>query len=121
MSNTVSMVDTSMRKVVDTLKTGVGPTGMALSKDGLKLYVANAKDNTVGIYDLKTKKCTNEIRLPLDVDFPGTIQLMPDGKRLILSSESTDAIGIFNVGDLQFEAQPIIGHTSDELIWAPIF
>lgn len=118
MSNTVAVLDIIQRKVVHTFKTGTAPTGLALSPDGNHLFVANAKDNTIVVYDLKTKEQTKEIRLPLDVDFPGSLTFMPDGKRIIVSSESTDAIGVLNYDTLEFVSQqPIIGHTSDEVLW----
>ncbi|HEY9717920.1 MAG TPA: beta-propeller fold lactonase family protein [Trichormus sp.] len=120
MSNTVSVVDIMSHRVVETLKTGTGPTGLALSADGNKLFVANAKDNTISVFDLKTKQKPEDVKLPLDVDFPGDMVVMPGGKRMVITSETTDAVGIFNMETLQFEAQPNIGHSSDEIIWVPI-
>jgi YVTN family beta-propeller protein len=120
MSNTVSVVEILSHRVVETLKTGTGPTGLALSPDGNKLFVANAKDNTISVFDLKTKQKPEEVKLPLDVDFPGDMMVMPGGKRMIITSETTDAVGIFNLDTLQFESQPNIGHSSDEIIWVPM-
>ena len=115
-SNTVSVVDVTTKRVVLTLKTGLGPTGMVLSKDG-KLFVANAKDNLLQVFDPVKKEKLREVKLPMDVDFPGSLIMTPDGKHIIVSSASTDAVGIFSVEKLEFESQPVIGHTSDELIW----
>lgn len=120
MSNTVSVIDIAQHKVVGTLKTGMGPTGVALSSDGSKLYVANAKDNTIGVYDLKTKQAPQEVKLPLDVDFPGALSLLPGGKELAVSSESTDTIGILDLTKLEFSSQPVIGQTSDELLYVQL-
>jgi YVTN family beta-propeller protein len=117
MSNTVSVIDVALKRVIATIRTGSGPTGLALSPDGTKLYVANAKDNTIDAYDLKTRQSVGEVRLPLDVDFPGTIVLTPDGKQLVMSSESTEALGILNLENMQFAGQPVIGQTSDDVLW----
>jgi len=120
MANTVSVIDVMARRVVETLKTGTGPTGLALSADGSRLFVANAKDNTISVFDVKTRQKVQDVKLPLDVDFPGDMIVMPGGKRMIITSETTEAIGIFDLENLQFESQPVIGHTTDEIIWVPM-
>lgn len=116
-SNSITIVDIARKQSVGTMKTGAGPTGMTLSLDGNQLFVANAKDNTIGVFDLSTRKKTQEVKLPLDVDFPGCLILLPDGERILVSSESTEALGILNIAKLEFESQSAIGHTSDELLW----
>ena len=119
-ASTVSIVDLSKKSIVHKLSTGKAPTGVALNADETKLFVANAKDNTIWVFDLKTKEKVEEIKLPLDLDFPGEISLMPDGERLLVSSEATDTVGILNTGTLKFEEQQIIGFTSDEIKWFPV-
>lgn len=119
-ANTVSIVELgSKRAVVHKLKTGNAPTGVALNGDQTKLFVANAKDNSIWVFDLKTNEKVDEVKLPIDLDFPGEITLMPDGERLLVSSEATDTVGILNTSSLKFEEQPILGFTSDEIRWFP--
>ncbi len=120
LSNTVSVLDIPERKVTGTIATGTGPTGLSLSKDDTRLYVANAKDNTIGVYDTRTRQKLSEIRLPMDVDFPYSIDLMPDGKRLLVSSESTDTIASLDLGKMEFDKHSMIGHNSHDIIWVPV-
>ncbi len=120
LDNIVSVIDIVRRQILAKIETGAGPTGVALSHDGTKLFVAQAKDNTIGAYDLTTNKKISDVKLPLDVDFPSTVMMMPDSDKLIVSSHATDAVGIFNTTKLEFENQPVIGHNSDELIWVPL-
>jgi len=120
LSNSVSVVDLLKRAVVETLKTGNGPTGLVLNDDESKLFVSNAKDNTIAVFDLKGHKKLDDIKLPLDLDFPGNFILMRDRKHILISSESTDAIGLFDTTTMTFEKQPSIGHTSDEFLWVPV-
>ena len=120
MSNTVSVIDINKRQVVQTLQTGTGPTGICLNGAGTQLLVANAKDNTISIFDLKKGEKIQDVKLPLDVDFPATMTLMPDGKHLVVSSASTDAVGIFDTTKMEFAGQPVIGHPSDEILWVPL-
>ncbi|HEY9784282.1 MAG TPA: beta-propeller fold lactonase family protein [Candidatus Obscuribacterales bacterium] len=119
-SNTVSIIDLTKKQVVHTLQTGTGPTGLALSKKQDKLFVANAKDNSIWVFNLLTNQKVSEVKLPLDVDFPGELTLMPDGRRLLIASEATDAVGVLDVHKLEFESQPVIGLTTDEIIWMPV-
>jgi YVTN family beta-propeller protein len=120
MSNTVSVVDIIKHLAITTLPTGVGPTGIALNDDDTLLFVANAKDNTISVYNALTYKKLQDIKLPMDIDFPGALDLMPDGKRLIVSSESTEAIGILDTSKLEFTSQPVIGYPTDDIIWIPV-
>ena len=118
-SNTVSVVDLLNRKVIETLKTGNGPTGLAFDEEETKLFVANAKDNTISVFDLKTNKRLDDIKLPLDLDFPGGITLMPDRKHLLVSSESTPNVGLIDTKTMIVEKQPDIGQTSDRFLFVP--
>jgi len=120
LSNTVSVIDLLRRTVLENLKTGAGPTGLVLNDDESRLFVANAKDNTISVFDLNEHKKLDDIKLPLDVDFPGSLLLLPDRKHILVSSESTDAIGLIDASKMAFEGQPTIGHTSDEFLWVPV-
>jgi YVTN family beta-propeller protein len=119
LSNTVSVVDLLRRTVVETLKTGNGPIGLVLNDDENKLFVSNAKDNTISVFDLREHKKLDDLKLPLDVDFPGNSLLMRDRKHILISSESTDAIGLLDASSMTFDKPPVIGHTSDEFLWVP--
>lgn len=119
MSNTVSVIDFSKRAISGTIKTGTSPTGLAVTPDGSKLFVALGRDNTITIYDTKTLEKKHEAKLPLDVDFPGTICLTPDGKNLLISSQQTDTIGILDTETYEFKKQVQVGHTTQEILWLP--
>jgi len=118
--NHIAVIDIAKRGILANIKTGNGPTGLAISADGSTLYNAIAKDNLIAVFDTATRASVKQIKLPLDIDFPGNIYLMPDGKKLIVSSASTTAFGVLNIESGEFECQPVIGHSSDEIITAPI-
>lgn len=118
MANTVSVVDLDKHIVASTFATGASPTGLAISQTGDKLYVALGRDNAIAVYDTKTFKKTNEVKLPLDLDFPHQICLTPDGKHLLISSQ-TDTIGILDTTTLEFAKQVQVGHTTQEVMWLP--
>lgn len=118
--NHIAVIDIAKRGILANIKTGNGPTGLAISADGGTLYNAIAKDNMIAVFDTATKASVKQIKLPLDIDFPGNIFLLPDGKKLIVSSATTTAFGVLNIETGEFECQPVIGHSSDEIICAPI-
>ncbi len=118
-SNTVAVVDLLHRGVILNLKTGSGPTGLVVDANNKKLYIANAKDNTISVFDTTSHKKVGEIRLPLDVDFPGSLILLPDKKHILVSSESTESLGLFDIASQSFEKTETIGHTSDQCLWIP--
>lgn len=119
LSNTVSVIDVTQKRVLRTMPTGEGPTGMALSKDGTRLFVANAKENSISVFDLKSNTKIKDVSLPIDVEFPSDIMLMPDGQRMLVTSAATDTLGMLNVETLEFEKQQTLGCTSVDLIWVP--
>lgn len=118
--NHIAVIDIAKRGILANIKTGNGPTGLAISADGGTLYNAIAKDNMIAVFDTATKASVKQIKLPLDIDFPGNIFLLPDGKKLIVSSATTTAFGVLNIETGEFECQPVIGHSSDEIICAPL-
>ncbi len=119
-ANRIAIIDIPKRGIVANLKTGNGPTGLALSADGATLYNAVAKDNIIAVFDTASRSSVKQIKLPLDIDFPGNITLTPDGKKLLVSSATTTAFGVLDTASGEFESQPVIDQTSDEIIWAPI-
>jgi YVTN family beta-propeller protein len=119
-SNYIAVIDVVKRGISANIKTGTGPTGLAISPDGSKLFAAIAKENLISVFETATKKSVAEVKLPLDVDFPGALAFLPDGKRLVVSSASTSNIGILDTEKLEFQCQPEIGHGSDEVLWAPV-
>lgn len=118
-SDSVSVIDISKRTVVQTIKTGAGPTGLALSKDGNTLFVACGRDNTVLVFDTKTLARTKEVKLPLDIDFPGTVCVTPDGKLLVVTSQQTDTVGLYDTESLELKQQLRVGHPTHDVLWVP--
>lgn len=120
LSNNVSVVDLAAKQVVATIPTGNAPTGLVLSRDNTKLYVACARENAIYIFDLGNNGKSGEVKLPLDLEFPGNLELTPDGKKLFVTSEAAEALGLMNLETLTFDAQAHLGHTSHDIIWVPV-
>src|SRR4030095_11898154 len=63
--NTVSVVDPTAdvdeNPIVATIKVGRGPRGIAVSPDGLRVYVCNFNDNTLSVISTATNEVTDTI------------------------------------------------------------
>lgn len=61
---------------------GVGPSGMALSPDGRRLYVAESGINAIGVFDATTLKVLGHIPTAW---YPYRVAVSPDGRRLAVT------------------------------------
>ena len=66
----IAVVNLNNLKVVNTIKVGDHPCQLILTKDGSRLFVANASNNTVSAVDLKRNKETETINSALSPDVP---------------------------------------------------
>ena len=71
-TGTVSVVDLPTMKVINTISTGLHPTGMALC--GGYLLVANTYSDTISVIDTATNKVMRTIDLGLPIEVPGQDQ-----------------------------------------------
>ncbi len=119
MSQSVSVVDIGKCQVTGTMKTGVSPSGIAVSPDGSKLYVAIGRENSISVFDTRALTKLHEVHLPSDMDFPGALCLLPDGHKLVITSQQTDLVGVLDVDKLEFVKQTPLGHATHEAVWVP--
>ena len=54
-ADTVSVIDAAAGKVIDTIRTGAGAHGVAVSEDGRNAFVSNIVDGTVTMIDVKNR------------------------------------------------------------------
>jgi YVTN family beta-propeller protein len=55
-ANTVSVIDSTKDKVIETISVGKAPVGVAVNPLNKRVYVSNRGDNTVSVIDSKTNK-----------------------------------------------------------------
>jgi YVTN family beta-propeller protein len=68
---------------VTNIPAGHGAEGFDLSPDGKEIWAANARDATVTIIDVATKKAIQT--LPIPVKGANRLKFTPDGKRVLIS------------------------------------
>ena len=60
-NNTISVIDTATNTVIATVNVGTDPSGVAVTPDGKKVYVANQDSNNVSVIDTATNTVTASI------------------------------------------------------------
>jgi YVTN family beta-propeller protein len=119
MSNTVSVLDIGKRAIVSTLKVGQGPTAVALMPDNSKLFVACGRDNTITVYDTTGWTQSGQMHLPVEIEFPGSLCMLPDGKRLLVSGQQGQTLGIIDTEKMELSRSANLGHAHHEAVWVP--
>jgi YVTN family beta-propeller protein len=92
--NTLSIIDISGGTLLQTVHTGRGPQGLALSPNGQFLYIAQSLDDTVLV--LSTSDFSARKSIPT-AGSPGDIAIFPDGQLLYVACR--DRIDIIRTAD----------------------
>ncbi|HJZ78525.1 MAG TPA: bifunctional YncE family protein/alkaline phosphatase family protein [Vicinamibacterales bacterium] len=98
-NGTISVFDTVANRVVKDIEVGLHPSGMAVSPDGSRLYVANANSDSVSVIDTArdTVESTIDVRLtdssPLG-SAPNAIAVSQDGETLYVANAGNNAIAV---------------------------
>ena len=67
--------------------------GLALSPDGMELWVTSLLDNSLYVYDVKTNKITGRVQVG---DGPNWVTFSPDGKYVCVSNTGTNDVSIID-------------------------
>jgi PQQ-dependent catabolism-associated beta-propeller protein len=107
--NSVSVIDTATRKVIDTIKVGQRPRGIAITKDQKYVLVAVSDDDTIQMIDTATNKIVDT--LPSGPD-PELFADDPAGNVLYVANENDNTVTIIDIaqrkriGDVQVGVEP---------------
>jgi DNA-binding beta-propeller fold protein YncE len=92
--NTVSVLDTADGRVQETLHAalfpgappGSTPNSLALAPDGTTLFVANANNNNIAVFDVsKPRQAASLGFIPVGW-FPTSVRVTPDGRTLVVAN-----------------------------------
>jgi YVTN family beta-propeller protein len=102
--NKVALVNAADGTLLGTVKTGRHPNGLAFTRDGKKLYVANWGERSVTAIDVATRTVRKTIEVGLH---PEKLLLSPNGKIVYVSETDDDTIGSIVVA-ADGESQPAL-------------
>lgn len=90
-TGTVSVIDLTNRSVIATIEVHLHPSGMVLSPDGTRLYVANANSDNISVIDTESDQVVSTIstkpmsELPFG-SMPNALAITSDGNTLYVAN-----------------------------------
>lgn len=91
--NTVSVIDTSNNNVVDIVKVGSNPNGVAISPDGEKVYVTNEYSNTVSVINTNTNEVSATVKVGNN---PTGVAITPDGTEVYVTNYIGNTVSVID-------------------------
>lgn len=90
-TNTVAVVEIATRKLVASIPVGSRPTGLDITADGTKLYVANETGNNISVIDVAIRHELRRIALlpSLNPPYPNSVAILANGQVVVGSSSQT--------------------------------
>jgi YVTN family beta-propeller protein len=102
-NGSVSVVDLAAGAEVKNIEVGLHPSGMVLSPDRSRLFVACANSDIVSVINTGTDEVIEEISVHLEKDLPfgsgpNALTISKDGKMLYVANGTDNAICVIRVG-----------------------
>src|SRR5882757_7198955 len=98
----VLIFDTERRTVSGEIPVGDNPNDLCLTRNGRRLFVANANDNSVSVIDLRQRKVLETLSAALYADAPpgsttNALALSADEKTLYVANADNNCLAVFDV------------------------
>ncbi len=93
-SRTVTVISTAEDRVVDQVRVGRGPEGIAVYPDGGRLLVANQEDSTMSVIDTAERRVVDAFELG---EFPVRVIVTPDGKRALTADREGNTLTVIDL------------------------
>jgi YVTN family beta-propeller protein len=92
---TVSVINTASQKVVAKLNAGPEMTGINFAAGGSKAYVISRGDSAVYVFDMKTFRLVNRLKIGTGLSLE-TAATTADGAKIFLASSTDDAVYVID-------------------------
>lgn len=103
--NKIKVVDTNSLQILREFDAGPGPEAFAVHPGG-NIYLSNEDNATASVINPKTGKLIAQIRVGLE---PEGVAVSEDGKRVIVTSESTSMLHVIRVPEHTIEYNILVG------------
>ena len=100
----------------DRIAVGRRPRGLALSRDGRRLYVAASNDNRIDVVDIATRKVVDT--LPSGPD-PERFALSPDGRWLYVANEDDSLVSFVDIAAKKIVREVEVGAEPEGIAVSP--
>jgi len=115
-SGEVLVVDTGLRRVVASVKTGTNPFGVALSPDERRLYVSNRWDDNVAVVNAGSMEVIGLIPVG---DDPHALVTDETGRYLFVANMGTDDVSVIDTSDFKEIKRLEAGRSPFGLAYSP--
>ncbi|HWE96593.1 MAG TPA: bifunctional YncE family protein/alkaline phosphatase family protein [Tepidisphaeraceae bacterium] len=104
LSGTVSKVDLTQRKAIGEIAVGLHPCQAILTRDGSRLFVANANSDSISVIDTAADRVVETIDVRPDSNLPfgsipNALALSPDEKTLYCANGGNNALAVITPGN----------------------
>jgi len=93
-ANSLSVIDTAARKVVNEIAVGRAPTGVVVSPDGRTVFVANTRGHSISFVSAAGARAAAEVQCGYE---PMGVCVSPDGKTLYSANFISDDVSVIDV------------------------
>jgi len=93
-SGSISVIDLENDTVINSIRTGAGAEGIALTPDGKELWVTNRSANNVSIIDTKKLEVVDTLH---SESFPIRVKFTPEGTYALVSNARSGNVTVFDV------------------------
>jgi YVTN family beta-propeller protein len=104
-SGTVTAVDVETGEVLEQIETDEGAEGLALSRDGARVYVAN-RAGTLTEIDVASNAATRSLEVGA---MPIRVEVTPDGERALVSNANANEVAVVHLADWRVERRIPVG------------
>jgi YVTN family beta-propeller protein len=93
--DTFSIIDTATNMVVGTIPVPSSPSGVAVTPDGLKVYISDLEANSISVFDAATGSAIGH---PITVGhYPTGIAFTPDGSKAYVCNALSNTVSVIDV------------------------
>lgn len=117
-SDTLSVIDRSLDRVVAVLAVGRSPRGIAISRDTTRAFVVNSRDNTLAVVDITSNRVIHTTNLELGAG-ASDIVVTPDGRTLYVSNTQLNSVSAIDAQNFQTLRTVPVGVRPGALVLIP--
>ncbi len=99
-SDTLSVIDRSLDRVVAVLAVGRAPRGIAISRDTTRAFVVNSRDNTLAVVDITSNRVIHTTNLELGAGASDVV-ITPDGRTLYVTNTLLNSVSAIDAQNFQ--------------------
>lgn len=92
-SNSVSVIDINLNKVIRNIPCGMGTLGIDITPDGSEIWVTNSQENSISVINTETYQVTHTLKTGKE---PLKLKFSVDGKYGLVTNLSDGSISVYN-------------------------